>query len=194
MKRLFWIVLPLLTSIFILGCANVGALKHLPDRIRLLNFETQQLARSSSLLSSGRPSVWIIAHPDCPIVQKYTKNLNEFQAVFPQVDFYSIMTRWTDEAEVRIFRDSFQFQLPIYQDTRHKLIHRLHATTTPEVFLWDKNGQLVYRGAIDNWFFSLGRYRPAATERYLEDAIKAVLAEQQAPVTATQPIGGLIGK
>lgn len=180
--------------VFTLGCVASGRLREAPAHIKVLNIDKQQLARSSSLLSNERPSVWIIAHPDCPIVQKYTKNLNEFQAAYPQVDFYSIMTRWTDEAEVRIFRDSFQFQLPIYQDTRHKLIHRLHATTTPEVFLWDKNGQLVYRGAIDNWFFSLGRYRPAATERYLEDALKAVLAEQKAPVTATQPIGCLIGK
>ncbi|HEX2293051.1 MAG TPA: thioredoxin family protein [Gaiellaceae bacterium] len=55
---------------------------------------------------------------------------------------------------------------------------------TPEVFLFDRNRRLVYHGAIDD-----NREEEAVSERYLRDAIEALLAGKDAPVSETPPVG-----
>jgi peroxiredoxin len=55
---------------------------------------------------------------------------------------------------------------------------------TPEVFLFDRNRRLVYHGAIDD-----SREEDAVGERYLRDAIEALLADRDPPVSETPPVG-----
>jgi thiol-disulfide isomerase/thioredoxin len=77
-------------------------------------------------------------------------------------------------------------------DYKNKLIKKLKATNTPEAFFFDKNGTLQYRGAIDNWFYELGRYRPQATEQYLKNALTQFLKNEKITVAHTKPVGCLI--
>jgi len=58
------------------------------------------------------------------------------------------------------------------------------AERTPEVFLFDRDRKLVYHGAIDD-----SRDEGAVTQRYLRDAIEAVLAGDEPPVRETPPVG-----
>lgn len=67
-------------------------------------------------------------------------------------------------------------------DKKHNVTNKYSATITPEVVLIDKNQLVIYRGAIDNWFFELRRYRLEITEHYLVDAIDASLNGQQPSV------------
>lgn len=72
------------------------------------------------------------------------------------------------------------------------LANSLKATVTPEVFLIDAAGQLQYQGAIDNWFYELGKYRLNTTEQYLIDALTALNNGEQPPVRQTEAIGCFI--
>jgi hypothetical protein len=65
-------------------------------------------------------------------------------------------------------------------------------TITPEVVVADASGQVLYQGAIDNWFYELGRYRQFITEHYLTDALDAIAAGKPVPVTRTEAVGCLI--
>jgi peroxiredoxin len=59
------------------------------------------------------------------------------------------------------------------------------ATRTPEVFLFDKSGKLVYHGAVDD-----NAHQPdQVSERYLKNAIDAVVAGESVPVAETKSIG-----
>jgi hypothetical protein len=60
------------------------------------------------------------------------------------------------------------------------LARQLGAQTTPEAFLFDGQGRLVYRGAVDD-----GGEKPA--RHYLRDALEAVLAGR--PVTVPRTLG-----
>ena len=56
----------------------------------------------------------------------------------------------------------------------------------------DNEGNLIYRGMIDNWFYALGKYRKITTAYYLEDAINAYLKGEDVSIKQTEPIGCFI--
>ncbi len=125
---------------------------------------------------------------DCPISQKYVRTLNGLKERYPQVTFVGVFTRWDDWAALRQFESEFAPAFLLWRDAEMRLVRRLDATVTPEVFLLKEN-RVLYQGAVDNWFVALGRYRPAPTEHFLEDAIQAVLDGQTVRVASTQAVG-----
>ena len=82
--------------------------------------------------------------------------------------------------------------ITLLEDTENYLIKKLKATTTPEAFFYSKNHQLLYRGAIDNCFYALGRYRPQATEHYLQNAINQYLNNEKITISNTKAVGCFI--
>ena len=59
------------------------------------------------------------------------------------------------------------------------------ATRTPEAFLFDRDGKLVYHGAVDD-----NAKEPQKVEkRWLKDALDAALAGKAAPVAETKALG-----
>jgi hypothetical protein len=74
------------------------------------------------------------------------------------------------------------------------MISYLDAKVTPEVFLFDKEFELRYKGAIDNWFYELGKYRRVTSDHYLIDALQSVLGGEDPIIMETEAIGCLIQK
>ena len=64
-------------------------------------------------------------------------------------------------------------------DRNFALTKQLNAKITPEVFVVNENRAILYHGAINNWYYALGRNRMHITEHYLEDAIKAILHKEK---------------
>jgi len=59
------------------------------------------------------------------------------------------------------------------------------ASHTPEVFLFDASGKLVYHGAVDD-----NAHEPKSVEhRWLEEAVNAVVAGKPVPVAETKALG-----
>ena len=54
------------------------------------------------------------------------------------------------------------------------------------------NGDVLYRGRIDNLYAALGQKRPRATTRDLREALDAILAGQPVPHATNQAVGCLI--
>lgn len=72
----------------------------------------------------------------------------------------------------------------LYDETQ-EIARAYGATRTPHVFLLDKNLRVRYIGAIDD-----NHEEPnAVKERYLENAIEALLAGKEIPRTETKAIG-----
>jgi peroxiredoxin len=59
------------------------------------------------------------------------------------------------------------------------------ATKTPEAFVFDKDGKLVYHGTIDDNHEEPGQ----VTKRYLKDALEAVSTGKAPPVPETKSMG-----
>ncbi|MCS7037008.1 MAG: thioredoxin family protein [Saprospiraceae bacterium] len=72
----------------------------------------------------------------------------------------------------------------LYDETQ-EIARAYGATRTPHVYLLDKNRRVRYIGAIDD-----NHEEPnAVKERYLENAIEALLAGKEVPRTETKAIG-----
>jgi thiol-disulfide isomerase/thioredoxin len=76
-------------------------------------------------------------------------------------------------------------KFPYVVDATSNVARAFGATRTPEAFLFDKDGKLVYHGAIDD-----NGQEPAKVENaYLKNALEAVLAGREVPVKETKSIG-----
>lgn len=139
-------------------------------------------------------TVVIFLSEDCPISQKYIPTLNTIQRKYHDnaVRIHAIIPGKIKRSELAKFKEEYEITFPITFDKNYRMVQLLSATTTPEVFMFDKKLDLKYRGAIDNWFYELGGYRQDVTEDYLIDSIDALLAGGEPKNPTTLAVGCLI--
>jgi hypothetical protein len=88
-----------------------------------------------------------------------------------------------DQMQVRAKEKGMEF--PYVVDATSNVARAFGATKTPEAFLFDKNGKLVYHGAIDD-----NGEEPAKVEHaYLKLALEAVVSGGKVAVAETKSIG-----
>jgi peroxiredoxin len=76
-------------------------------------------------------------------------------------------------------------QFPYVVDATSNVARAFGATRTPEAFLFDKDGKLVYHGTIDD-----NGEEPSKVEKtYLKDALDAVASGKEVAVKETKSIG-----
>lgn len=90
-----------------------------------------------------------------------------------------------DLAHMKAQAKEHGYQFPYVVDATSDVARAFGATRTPEAFLFDANGVLVYHGAIDD-----NAEKPEAVrKRYLADALEALLAGRPVPVAETKALG-----
>lgn len=78
-----------------------------------------------------------------------------------------------------------EFNFPYLFDESQEVARVYGAERTPEVFLFGKDGTLLYHGSVDDNYEDPG----AVQNYYLRDALDAALADEEPPVVQTRPIG-----
>ena len=87
-------------------------------------------------------------------------------------------------AEMQARAKLLGFTFPYVVDATSDVARAFGATRTPEAFLFDKNGKLVYHGAIDD-----SREADQVTKHFLQDAIDATMTGKAVPVAETKFVG-----
>ena len=78
-----------------------------------------------------------------------------------------------------------KMQFPYVVDATSDVARAFGATRTPEAYLFDADGKLVYHGAIDD-----NAHEPGKVEaRYLQDAVDAVVAGKAVATQETKALG-----
>ena len=90
------------------------------------------------------------------------------------------------------FINTYKLNLTSKIDKDRELTQKLKATVTPEAFLIKNETQILYHGAIDDWFYALGKNRKEATAHYLEDAINAAIQNKPVLTAHVKAVGCLI--
>lgn len=135
----------------------------------------------------------VVLGSDCPISQKYIPTLNDLEKSFQdEVTIIGIFPSHFSMEEVKTFRDEYALKFSCFIDHDMQVIDHLRAKVTPEVFLFTPDMKLQYSGAIDNWFYELGKYRAEVTHHYLKDAVVSVRDGKKIPIAKTEAIGCLI--
>lgn len=127
----------------------------------------------------ARPTlVLVFVDPQCPIANAYAPELRRIQEEYePRGVAFALVYAdpERDEATVRAHAAAYGHTAPLVLDPEQSLAARTGATMTPEACVLAQ-GELVYRGRIDDRYFALGKQRAAPTTRELRAALDAVLA------------------
>jgi hypothetical protein len=85
--------------------------------------------------------------------------------------------------------DEYQIKVPVVLDARHEWVRKAGVSIAPEAAVFSRDGELLYRGRIDNRYADLGKRRAVVTSYDLRDALQAILAGQPIKAPRTQAIG-----
>jgi len=138
-------------------------------------------------------SVLIFYWQDCPISNGYAPELNRIAAGHANFAFYIVQVdAGLSVAAAKEHARQFNLHLPVLLDPQHRLVRLAKATVTPEAVVFGKNGQILYRGRIDDDYAALGKKRAAARQHDLVEALDAIAAGHPVKQKETKAIGCLI--
>ncbi|MGB3870511.1 MAG: redoxin domain-containing protein [Flavobacteriales bacterium] len=124
-------------------------------------------------------TVFLTLDPECPFCQLYTHTFSDIAAKYAGrgVNVVGLYPgHFMELEEALTFSTDAGFEFPQVMDDQCKLSLALRARVTPECFLTDANGTVVYRGAVDDRAVRQGQKKYEAQEHYLANAIDAFLA------------------
>lgn len=140
----------------------------------------------SNLLGKG-PVVVVMRDTGCPVARKYGHELARLEAEYGEegVRFLFLNVSPQDSPEeARAEVELFGFQGSYILDRDNRVRPALQPETTTEVFVIDAGGRLRYRGAVDDQY-GIDFAKPEPRETWLRDALDALLAGEEVPVTST---------
>ena len=79
----------------------------------------------------------------------------------------------------------YNYRAPYLLDTESKLANSFGAKTTPHVFMFNNELQLIYKGAIDDNYEDINKVE----KFYLKDAIEQLSNGKKIKVSETDPVG-----
>jgi thiol-disulfide isomerase/thioredoxin len=140
---------------------------------------------------TSKVTVLVFVRRDCPVSSRYAPSIQQISKHYAdRADFWLVYPDKTDSPQaIRKYLQDYGYHLPALRDPGHVLVKLGHAQITPEVAVFDREGQLVYDGRIDDWFVELGRARPAPTTHELEDALRAALAGKPVAKSEVRGVG-----
>src|SRR5438046_169137 len=97
--------------------------------------------------------VLVFLSTECPIANGYIPEFNRqsagLQAAKSRVDFFGVVSnRSTTRAAAAKHAAEFKIEFPVLFDASGALADALKPSHTPEAFVIDRSGRLIYRGRI----------------------------------------------
>ena len=126
----------------------------------------------------------------CPYVVRHykTKTMIETANKYKDKDvvWLAINTTGKSAEDNKTTAQSWGIEYPILNDTTTQVAQQYGAKTTPQMYIIDKDGKLVYNGAIDDDSSAEGGN---AKTNYVAKALDEVLAGKQVSTAETKPYG-----
>lgn len=137
-------------------------------------------------------AVFFVSH-DCPVSNFYAQEIRriceEYGVKGLRCSLVYVDPTMTNDAARKHADEYAHGAYPKFVDRGHKLIAATRVTVTPQVVLVRADQSVAYSGKIDNFYMALGQKRRMVTERYLRDALEAVLAGKPVRKAETTPVG-----
>lgn len=157
----------------------------------LIGVDDQQHALSDYADKAAVAVIFSCNH--CPYVRAWEDRMIQIQADYADKGVQLIAinandaTKYPDDSFPKMKERAQEkgFNFPYLHDETQEIAQAYGAERTPQVFLFDQDGVLRYYGAIDDNYENPN----AVKQHYLRDALDAVLAGQDPPVTETPPVG-----
>ena len=158
-----------------------------------LTFSEGQSQISFEKAPRGKLLVFVFLSTDCPISQNYISELNRIAEKYSsEIVLKGIIPGKIKKKDLEFFKTEYQVKFKLAADRNYKMVDKLNGKTTPEVFLYNSLGLLKYEGAIDNWYYELGKHRQEPSQQYLIEAIEDLMNGKDPRQPRTQAVGCII--
>jgi thiol-disulfide isomerase/thioredoxin len=159
---------------------------------------TVQGAKARPLDSKGKKAVvfLFVAH-DCPVSNGYAPEVNRIIKEYSpkKINFYLVYTEPDlKPVDAQKHLKDFSYTCPALMDPKHKLVKFVGATVTPEAAVIGPEGELLYRGRIDDLYVDFGKRRYEVQTHDLRLALEAILNGKPIPNRTTKAVGCFITK
>lgn len=136
--------------------------------------------------------VLVFVRTDCPIANRFAPEINRLTAEFAArgARFWRVYPAAGDTADL-VAKHTAEYQLtaaPLL-DHEQRLAKALGASVTPEAVVLRPDGQIAYRGRIDDRFVDYGKSRSEPSRRDLAAALEEVLAGHEVSTPTTKAVG-----
>jgi peroxiredoxin len=148
----------------------------------------------------GKLVVVAFVGTECPLAKNYAPRLKSLAAEFADrgVAFLAINANVQDSlTELGAYARAYEIPFPVLKDNGNVVADKMGAVRTPEVFLLDKDRVIRYWGRIDDQYgfkTGAGYVKPKLKERFLADAITAVLDGKDVAQPEVASVGCFIGR
>jgi len=129
---------------------------------------------------------------DCPISNGYAPEVVRIcKEYMPKKVAFCVVYADADISrdEARKHAKEYGYCCPAILDPEMKLARQVGATVKPEAAVLSPQGELLYRGRINDLHTDFGKKRPQPTTHDLRDTLDAVLAGKPVPAARTKAIG-----
>jgi len=161
-----------ITATFLILTAWCG---HAAEKVGVWEFERVDGKRIAPFLEEGtKAMVVVFIATDCPVANYFQPTLRRLQKKYAGrgVEFVFL------HADPSVTREAAQKHAEDYSTSAHVVLdpefavaRRLAATVTPEAFLIDRAGKVIYRGRVNDMYVDWGKKRRAPRREDLDIAI-----------------------
>ncbi len=143
-------------------------------------------------------SVLIVAFlgTECPLAKLYAVRLNEIAQEYKErkVRVIAVMSNRQDSLEeIASFASRQGIEFPVLKDAGNKFADQLDAERTPEIFVFDAQRKLRYRGRVDDQY-GIGYVRDEPRRKDLRIALDELLRGADVSLKRTAAVGCIIGR
>jgi len=136
---------------------------------------------SFSELKNSKATAVIFMLTDCPATQDYTLTLNKLAEKYKdKLALIGIIPgKFASIDEMKGFEKTYKIKFRLLQDPEMNVTASLGGKIAPSCLVVDQNGNSIYSGRIDDWFYTLGKKRQVIRENNLDNAIRHVLFHEK---------------
>lgn len=160
------------------------------DRLALLDVAGQ--VHQLPAARGHKATALVFLSVECPIVGRYIPTLNQLAEDFADEGIAVVgvlADPFLTRAAAAKYQAEYRVNFPILFDASLDLAERLKPTHTPEAFVVDARGGLLYRGRIDDAYVAVGRPRARVTSHDLREALQAIARGETVTPRTTTSVG-----
>ncbi len=137
-------------------------------------------------LKGAKGTVFVFLSAQCPVVKGYVERIQAVAKDYSGkgINFVGINSNSTEDLAWVKSNAEANYKFPMLIDSGNKVADKWGASVTPEVYFFDADGKLAYRGGIDN-----DRRGDNVTKNYLRDALDNALAGKAIAEKETNAFG-----
>jgi len=152
----------------------------------LKNYDGKEIDLKSTL-KDHKFAVIMFISTQCPVSNGYNDRMEKLCEAYAGkgVEFIGVNANIAEDLQaIADHAKEHGFKFPVVKDVANKIADQYNAQVTPEIFVLNAEGKLVYHGRIDD-----SRNQDKVTTHDLADALDKLLAGKDVPVTTTKAFG-----